>query len=79
MDPMVIGFLFEYTRRKDLVDPILNSVVVKAKLCSTIEAAFLVCQEVVGRRKMGSGKRSDLVGHHTWRFSSRMLFIKMFH
>ncbi|KAF3517657.1 hypothetical protein DY000_02060634 [Brassica cretica] len=64
--------------RKDVVNPLVSGVVVKAKPCSTIEVAFLVWRKVVGRIRMGSRKRSDLVGQHTWRLLSPMLFIKMF-
>ncbi|KAF2563930.1 hypothetical protein F2Q70_00017158 [Brassica cretica] len=63
---------------KDVVDPLVGGVVAKAKLGSTIEVAFLVWQEVVCSIRMDSGKRSDLFRQHTWRFSSRMIFIKMF-
>ena len=76
---MVIRFsLNTQAGRKDLVDQLVSGMVAKAKLGSTIEVPFLVWQEVVGRIRMGSGKRSDLFRQHTWRFSSRTLFIKMF-
>ena len=64
--------------RNDVVNPLVSGVVVKAKLCPTIEIAFLVGQEVAGRIRVGSRKRSDLFGQHTWRFSSRILFIRYF-
>ena len=38
MEPIVIWFsLNTQARRKDLVDPLVSGVVVKDKLCSTIE------------------------------------------
>ena len=76
---MVIRFsLNTQAGRKDVVDPLVSGLVAKSKLGSTIEVAFLVWQDVVGCIRMGSGKRSDLFRQHTWRFSSRPLFIKMF-
>ena len=66
---MVIRFsLNTQARHKDVVDPLVSGVVAKDKLGSAIEVAFLVWQEVVGRIRMSSEKRSDLFRQHTWRF-----------
>ncbi|KAF2547116.1 hypothetical protein F2Q70_00020974 [Brassica cretica] len=59
------GTMNTQAERKDIVNPLVSGVVMKAKLCSTIEIAFLVGQEVAGCIRVGSRKRSDLVGQHT--------------